>query len=140
MNVAFTGTRKGMTPKQRASVAALLRRYYKGDEDNRFLFGWCIGADDQAAMIAANIGYTLIAYPGASTPDKRGSITPHIKMTAEENLKRNRRMVDECDVLIAGPSGRKEQRRSGTWATVRYASKIGRQTKFAYPDWRKGDG
>lgn len=38
-------------------------------------------------------------------------------------LVRNHTMVDLASVVIATPSSLKEQQRSGTWATIRYARK-----------------
>ncbi len=42
-----------------------------------------------------------------------------------ESLDRNLRLVAECDVLVAAPLTDAEVRRSGTWATVRYARRRG---------------
>ena len=49
-------------------------------------------------------------------------------------LDRNHDIVDAADVLIAAPSGTTEKRRSGTWATVRYARKLGRTICVVLPD------
>jgi predicted Rossmann fold nucleotide-binding protein DprA/Smf involved in DNA uptake len=50
------------------------------------------------------------------------------------NLDRNHDIVGACDVLIAAPRQPKEIRRSGTWATVRYADQFGRVIALVVPD------
>lgn len=51
----------------------------------------------------------------------------------EAFLKRDHRIVDVTDKLIAAPGQAAEVLRSGTWATVRYAVKIGRPGLTVYP-------
>lgn len=47
-------------------------------------------------------------------------------------MKRNDRLVDHADVLLAFPRNRNEYLRSGTWATVRRARKRGIEVRI-YP-------
>lgn len=49
-------------------------------------------------------------------------------------LWRNHQIVDATSALIAAPFGFEEELRSGTWATVRYARKLGRPVRFFWPD------
>jgi hypothetical protein len=107
MIVGFTGTRKGMTERQKDQLALMLRCFYgnvntlhhgAGPEDVRQK------ADIEAAAIAEEIGYTCQPHPAGDDP-----------------LVRNRAIVAASDVLIAAPESDKEEPRSGTWATVRYA-------------------
>ena len=57
-------------------------------------------------------------------------------MYAEKRyLERNRDIVDACDILIACPRTLKEELRSGTWATVRYARKVGKPVAIL---WNNG--
>lgn len=51
-----------------------------------------------------------------------------------EYLDRNHAIVDECSVLIAAPRSLTEEQRSGTWATVRYARKMGRPVVILDPE------
>lgn len=46
----------------------------------------------------------------------------------------NRDIVAETDELIATPKGFQEERRSGTWATVRYALKARKPVTVIWPD------
>jgi hypothetical protein len=47
---------------------------------------------------------------------------------------RNHDIVDETELLIACPGELAEAVRSGTWATVRYARKLGRPIVIFWPD------
>jgi predicted Rossmann fold nucleotide-binding protein DprA/Smf involved in DNA uptake len=49
-------------------------------------------------------------------------------------LVRNRDIVDVCNLLLATPGGTVEQLRSGTWATIRYARRIGRPVWIVFPN------
>jgi predicted Rossmann fold nucleotide-binding protein DprA/Smf involved in DNA uptake len=48
-------------------------------------------------------------------------------------LERNHAIVNESDFLIAAPDG-PETLRSGTWATVRYARKVGKRVLVIMPN------
>lgn len=141
MNVGFTGTQKGMTVKQAAGVTALLKLFRAATTDTpQFHFGWCIGADDEAAMIAGNLGYTLIAHPG-NDRSKRGGIAPSVALGECPNLTRNGNIVHMTNVLIAAPLLNQEEQRSGTWSTVRRARKALRPIFTVWPSGRiEGEG
>jgi hypothetical protein len=49
-------------------------------------------------------------------------------------LTRDQDIVRDTDVLIAIPAEGVEQHRSGTWATVRFARKLGRDIWIVLPD------
>jgi predicted Rossmann fold nucleotide-binding protein DprA/Smf involved in DNA uptake len=51
-------------------------------------------------------------------------------------LRRNRDIVDACQLLIVAPGEEAERRRSGTWATYRYARTVGRALLVVFPDGR----
>jgi hypothetical protein len=55
---------------------------------------------------------------------------------ALDYLDRNHAIVDAVHALIAAPKGSKEERRSGTWATVRYARKDRKPIDLVTPDGR----
>jgi hypothetical protein len=50
-------------------------------------------------------------------------------------LDRNREIVDNTDVLVACPAG-PEERRSGTWSTIRHALRWGVPVILCWPDGR----
>ena len=100
MNIGFTGTRRGMSPRQLDDLRTYLR-----NRMGTLHHGDAVGADRQAEEIASSYGYVIRAYPAV-----RG-----------HELERNRVIVAACDLLIAAPYEDDEILRSGTWATVRYA-------------------
>jgi hypothetical protein len=103
MNIGFTGTRQGMSPRQIAE----LRTYLCAWKTGTFHHGAAVGADTEAAAIAVELGYDVVAYPAV-----RG-----------HELERNHTIVAACDRLLAAPYQDVEIIRSGTWATVRYGRK-----------------
>lgn len=116
----FTGSRGGITMRQQLG---LLRLLTIGDTLHH---GRCIGADEQADELARTYDCKRVAHPG-----------PKSKLTADTDsdeirepkpfLERNRDIVDESYILIAAPRTLQEEwEGSGTWATIRYARKVGK--------------
>lgn len=140
MNVGFTGTRRGMTAEQHESVTALLERLL--GERGSFHHGDCVGADDQAAETAKQLGFVVYAHP-ASDVAKEYVAHSWVRLGTVRNLaapalQRNRNIVDACDVLVAAP-GSMARLRSGTWATIRYAQKVGRRVIVVEKDGQTFD-
>ena len=48
-------------------------------------------------------------------------------MKQYDYLKRNKNIVNGCNILIACPIDNKPVLRSGTWSTIRYAEKINKK-------------
>jgi len=136
-SVGFTGTQHGMTPAQSVAVASFLTTwrddFRDAQQELHFLYGMCVGADDQAAMIAGNLGFTLHGYPG-DNPSKYGHVVPHFRHAPMENLRRNAVIVSQCSALLATPRETAMIRRSGTWATVRAARKAAVPVWLIWPD------
>src|ERR1035437_640597 len=61
--VGFTGTHKGASPTQLTELAEVLNRLH-ADGFDEFHHGACIGADEQAAVIAKRLGFRVVAHPG----------------------------------------------------------------------------
>jgi len=127
--VAFTGTQIGMTPLQRRSFEKTLIEV----SPQVLIHGDCIGADAQAHDIAVSLGLEVWIRP-CNIHYKRAYKEGKILSPPEDPLVRNRKMVDQAQALIACPKEMKQQLRSGTWATVRYASKIDILKWIVYPD------
>ena len=108
MKVGFTGTRRGMTQVQLDQLAFVLgivgipsgQEFHYGTHESVRLL-----ADEQARNLAVLLGFTPV---------------PHHARRGEE-LQRDRDMVGLVDLLVAAPLTDREEVRSGTWATVRYA-------------------
>lgn len=127
----FTGTRAGMTPYQRLRLLKILEHDRNVGE---FHHGDCIGADAEAHDIAWAIRDIAIIIHPPSDDKHRAFKTNALVLVTRPYLERNHDIVDACDVLIAAPKEVIEQRRSGTWATVRYARKIGKPVVILAPE------
>jgi hypothetical protein len=134
MNVGFTGTRHGLTALQRAALHRLLADLRPAEVHH----GCCVGADEECARAAANLGNgcqvhahpcTLTAYQFAGWALISGHRHP-----VKPPLERNRDIVDATDLLIACPDGHEEKQRSGTWHTVRFARRSGKPRVLIFPD------
>lgn len=132
MRVGFTGTRKGMTAKQKITFKEVLRSIWV----NQFHHGDCVGSDEQADGIVKKF---CVIVPIIHPPDssRLRAYCHGIVLPIKPNLERNRNIVDETDVLIATPQGFKEEKRSGTWHTIRYARKRSKPVVIIYPDGTK---
>lgn len=126
MNIGFTGTRKGMNSRQIHNLRSWLISHV--DEIESFHHGCCVGADTQAHIEAYSLGLNIHFHPpiiqdyASDLRDFNG-----VWNTPKGYLERNRDIVYQSDILIAGPDGSKESLRSGTWYTVRYARKVGKE-------------
>jgi hypothetical protein len=116
--VSFTGTRQGMTAAQKKSFRWLLKELGAGT----LVHGDCVGADEDAGDIAHDLGMRVNKRP--STSETR-AFSPIGTIVAKPKppLERNPDIIDDGDCAVACPRGMGEERRSGTWAAVRYARK-----------------
>lgn len=125
--IGFTGTRDGMSIGQKLGLSELLARFknnLKPEDHFEFHHGNCVGADAEFDWIVRNHGFeNLHIHPSTHEETQAFCITPgDVVYTAKRPLVRDREMVDVIDYLIATPKNEsKEEARSGTWATIRYA-------------------
>lgn len=133
MKVGFTGTQRGMTVAQRATVAGLLARLPVIQSVHH---GDCIGADAEFHDIACMRGLRIVVHP-PEIDAKRAFVTgAHETRTPKPYLIRNADIVTEADVLIAAPKEAHDVLRSGTWATIRRARQAGKRVEIVFPDGR----
>lgn len=135
-HVGFTGTKNGMTDGQKFELVEYLR-YLKAQGYTHFHHGDCIGADAQAAGLAKQVGFILICHPGhpkdkADTKYRAFTKFNDEVLEAKPFIKRDHDIVDSAEKMIATPAGA-EQVRSGTWTTVRYAKKQGKDIRIIMP-------
>lgn len=130
MDIGFTGTRFGMTEKQKKAFEEKIKEMYITE----FHHGDCIGADKEAHNIVREQCHTAKIFVH---PPNNGKLRAHCKgdFTASEKpyFVRNHEIVDACDCIIATPKENHEICRSGTWATIRYAKKNNKKTLIIYP-------
>lgn len=131
-HLAFTGTKQGMSIRQHETACSLLKEY----RDKGYLFmhnGDCVGADAQAAQIWNKLKGRVILHP-PTKEDYRAYTPNYLSFEPRPYLHRDQHMVEMSKVLIATPLTRLEERRSGTWTTVRYARKLRRKIWIIEPD------
>ena len=128
-----------MTSRQKFEVRRLLVQY-KNEGATIFAHGLCIGSDEQAARIAKDLGYYIVAHPGFSPRNPEGrmyrsNFTGNDEVREEKPfIARDHDIVDETDHMIATPISEIEEIRSGTWTTVRYARKKNKPIEIVYPE------
>lgn len=133
VEVGFTGTRNGMTFEQRKAFRALMRDSIV----SKFCHGDCIGADEDAHRLL--LKYEIVdwkqiyIYPCDIRSMRAWCKSPNIAEPAKP-LARNRVIVQNVNVMVATPSSMKEELRSGTWATIRYAKSIDTPVILILPD------
>ena len=137
VHVTVSGTRVGMTKCQREACTRLLREL---PHDVEFHHGDCRGVDAEFHNLVYQIrGSVTLLHIHPPTLDKdRAFCKPEQMSTTvydtRDYIKRNRAMVDACNVVYAFPKSRVEQKRgSGTWATIRYAKKVGKPCHVVFP-------
>lgn len=125
MNYGFTGTRAGMTDRQKFALAVII-----GDGTScggEFHHGGCRGADLEAHKIVGCFARRIV-HPGSAGQhyswEECGTYDTLLPWSPY--LSRNHNIVDATEALIAAPKSLVEERRSGTWATIRYARRVAR--------------
>jgi hypothetical protein len=129
ITVGFTGTRRGMSEEQCAVVSRLLAEH-RPDE---FHLGDCLGADAQAYDIATLLRLVTVGHPPLRI-EMRAWCKYTRTLPPRPYLGRNEDIVDACTWLIAAPGEMFEERRSGTWHTIRYARAKNKAVATAWPD------
>jgi len=139
--VGFTGTNKGMSPDQKEKVREHLTliKSQHPEDTLEFHHGLCIGADEQAAIIAKELGFRVVSHPGNSPRNPNGTQYRSDWTGSDETrevkffIDRDREIVDEVSEMLAAPLTREERTRSGTWTTVRYAKAQHRALQMVLP-------
>ena len=126
MKLGFTGTAKGMSARQLREFEVLIRGAHE------LHHGDCVGADEQAHRLTCFVARAVHIVVHPPSDDKaRAYCSPGPWQTSMEvvepkpYIQRNHDIVDAVDLLVAAPYTDEEVLRSGTWATVRYARKVG---------------
>jgi len=130
IKIGFTGTREGMSQRQiniLTSYLSIARGHMlRKGETHEFHHGDCVGADAEAHNIAVFFGLNIVIHPPISE-SQRAWCQGFRELKEEKHyLERDRNIVNACNVLIAAPKSDVEEIRSGTWATYRYARKVGK--------------
>lgn len=136
--VGFTGTRLEMKKAQQETCRQVLTDLFSGTNgSDQFRHGDCIGSDEQAHKIVEYIPWVQIHIHPPEDNRYRAycrSICCYI-YKPKPYLDRNKDIVNETKILVAVPRG-PEERRSGTWSTVRYARSLKHYIIVIWPDGR----
>ncbi len=135
--IGFTGSRNGLTLKQEYALRKLLEEEINHRLECDIHHGACVGADSTFVYLVKNIGKGRVyAHPSniESMTCDRAKCLSDVIYQPKDPLERNQDIVDNSSLLIACPETKEEQRRSGTWSTVRRARKKGIVILFVYPD------
>lgn len=129
--LGFTGTQRGMSERQLQKLQNLLEGFHRQGY-RCFHHGDCVGADEEAAELARDIGYGLVCHPPVE-PRKRAFVPSDFEHEPRTYLLRNHDIVKSVRKMIAAPGEHNEVLRSGTWATIRYTHKLHRSVTMVLP-------
>lgn len=129
MIIGFTGTQRDLRVDQFDRLYDLIKKLSPSIAHH----GDCIGADASFHAICLDLNIPIVLHPPENESKRAFCAVSLMTMTAVPYLDRNHNIVDACDVLIACPREQTEQRRSGTWSTVRYAQKRDKEIYLILP-------
>lgn len=135
MKLGVTATRQGTTPRQRDAFRTVVQVL----NPSEFHHGDCVGGDEESHRIVSEIlpDVQIYVHPPEDPKHRAFVDGPSARVRilgTRPYLDRNRDIVDAVEVLVAMPAEEVEKLRSGTWATVRYARRIGKQVIVIAPD------
>lgn len=126
-SIGFTGTRFGMNDLQKEQLHSFLKNIIHPVKRLQFHHGDCIGSDAEADGIARLYEFEMHIHIPLDTSKcafRFRATAGDVMYDALPYLKRNKKIVEMCDLLIVAPGSNTEQLISGTWSTKRYAEKI----------------
>jgi len=130
MHLTITGTRKGLTEPQ---FDFIMKEIIECTSITDLHEGDCIGVDYQVTQMFQDIRPEVEIHCHPSNLRTRGYGLYDQIREPKDALVRNRDMVDESLALWGCPAG-VEILRSGTWACIRYARKMGLLITLVMPD------
>ncbi len=131
MSIGITGTQEGMTEEQFGIIKEMMELLFMTE----IHAGDCVGFDAECITLVKELRPEVktVGHP-CDIDEKRAFLEYDEEREAKAPLVRNRDIVDESEYLFACPKETEEVLRSGTWATIRYARKVGKQVLIIYPD------
>lgn len=117
MIIGFTGTRNGMSEKQKILFGNLIECL----RIHIFHHGDCMGSDSDAHDIVAEYDDSIPIFIHPPSDDKLRAFKNGIQLREKSYLERNKDIVDVANVMLATPKDCVNIVRSGTWFTIRYA-------------------
>ena len=129
MITGFTGTRAGMNQAQKDLVRVFLEMH----KPTAVIHGDCVGADKDFDDICAGLGIVRYCCPCNLTA-QRAFTDAVVLQDPIHPLERNWDIARRSDELFACPKEMRMVMRSGTWATIRYARRVGKTVYIFYRD------
>lgn len=126
-HVGFTGTRQGMSEHQKRTLRKAMEAASMDGIENILHHGDCKGADAEAHAIAVDLGWDIIIHPPIKQTMRAFCGDGAIVLPPMDYLDRDREIVRTSNFIFAAPKSDTEEKRSGTWYTVRHARKIGKR-------------
>lgn len=127
MKIGFTGSREGMSENQKEQFVLLMYQL----NPTEFHHGDCEGADAQAHDIMREFfpNVKITVHPPISDY-LRAFRVGDVMMEPDDYIPRDERIVDSTDYLIGAPKvTTHEERRSGSWYTIRYSRRKNKLSK-----------
>lgn len=138
VDMGVTGSRRGISPSQLTYFEMLLQE----KPPARFHHGMCAGADRVCHQTIRQMirNAVIIGHP-SNLPGTQLDLDCDFTRSPKPPLQRNQDIVLESNFLAAFPLST-EVRRSGTWATIRFARKKSLPLVICYPNggvvWENG--
>lgn len=129
-SLGITGTHKGMTPKQKCTVHAIVG-FLLPDEAHH---GDCIGADAEFHDIIRELTKAVIVVHPPINPTRRAWKQGDFVLKPKPYMVRDDDVIAESHLMLATPHGFNEIVRSGTWATIRHTRKAFKPLIIIWPD------
>ena len=139
MHIGISGSRYGSTPAQHTAITAWIKSFTKVFRRPLFFHhGDCVGVDSESHNLARSYGYYVVVHPPLNPVARAFCQNDHIE-TPYSYLKRNRHIVDACDIMLIVPNTREFPNfdmsvRGGTWYTYRYAMSKSKTVLVIWPN------
>ena len=132
--IGFTGSRDGLSVRQYNRLRVAFKRLLP-QEPTEFHHGDCQGADEDIHGLVREMfpRCTIVIHP-PDNPARRAFCKGDVILEPKPYLQRDWDLVNASTYLLAAPKSMTEERRSGTWATIRYARTKGMFVHIFYPD------
>lgn len=132
--IGFTGSRDGLSARQYNRLRVAFKRLLP-EAPGYFHHGDCQGADeDMHKLVREMFPWCVIVIHPPDNPARRAFCQGDVVLEPKPYLQRDWEIVNTADILFAAPKSMTEERRSGTWATIRYSRTRGVPIKIFYPD------
>ncbi len=137
ITIGFTGTRKGMTEKQRLQMEGLLREYQEDIGVELAVHGDCVGADEDFDRLCRGLGIERGIRPCMFENMRARCDEFGARSLAgpKHPMARNREIVAQANVMFACPPNSEPIKKgSGTWSTIGFSKKARRHLYIVLPD------